>query len=123
LKIILEEARHYNIINNLTGVLLYEEGEFVQILEGNKDDLDLVFKKICASQKHYDIEMILDAPIGGRAFSDWSMGYIKMASDEFVILYENSCREYASVLNNVSSQTRAKILQVIIKLILRSAIP
>lgn len=81
LKPLLKNARTYNQANDLTGVLIYEDGNFLQTLEGPAKEIDLVFEKILSSQKHYNIQVILDANITERSFPNWSMGFIEMPKD------------------------------------------
>jgi hypothetical protein len=68
-------------MHNLTGVLIYEDGNFLQTIEGHPTDIDLVFERISKSQKHHDIQVILDTPILARSFPNWSMGFIDMPKD------------------------------------------
>jgi len=111
LKHILKTARDYNGAHNLTGVLLHEDGNFLQTLEGYKEDLDLVFKKICSSQKHYDIQMILETQITSRSFADWSMGFIEMPKDTFLRLYADGWKENYLALDKAPTHIGAKMIQ------------
>ena len=81
LKTILKNAREYNAKYSLTGVLIFEDGNFLQTIEGLAKDIDLVFERISNSQKHYNVQVILNAPISARSFPNWSMGFIEMPKD------------------------------------------
>jgi hypothetical protein len=89
LKKILDNARDYNEKKDLTGVLIYEDGNFLQTIEGPPKEIDLVFEKILSSQKHFDIQVILDTPILNRSFPNWSMGFIEMPRDSSLRLSAN----------------------------------
>ena len=39
LNAILVQARQYNIAHSITGILLYIDGDFLQVLEGKKEHL------------------------------------------------------------------------------------
>jgi hypothetical protein len=92
LKDMLKQARLYNQLHALTGVLLYEDGNFLQTIEGPEGEIDAVFYRICASARHYDIQLILDAPIEKRSFPNWSMGFIDMPKDKYLRQSANQWR-------------------------------
>jgi hypothetical protein len=56
---ILNSARKNNLKHNVTGVLLYSEGVFIQVLEGNEADVDVIFSKIQADARHKNIITLL----------------------------------------------------------------
>ncbi len=57
-----------NTHNNITGILLYDEGTFIQILEGEELDLNNLFKTIHHDKRHDNITKILDINIRERLF-------------------------------------------------------
>jgi len=73
---ILNSARQNNEKNNLTGVLLYSEGIFIQALEGPDDSVEKTFNnKIAPDPLHKNIIKLLDQSVSGRDFAEWSMGF------------------------------------------------
>ena len=74
---LLTRARESNHNNQITGVLLYAEGTFVQVLEGPRDKLDVVLGKIEQDDRHRDMLVLYRAPIETRGFPDWRMGFQK----------------------------------------------
>lgn len=60
-----------NTNNNITGILLYNEGTFIQILEGKEETLDDLFKIIHRDRRHNNITKILDRRIGERLFKKY----------------------------------------------------
>jgi hypothetical protein len=75
LKAILERARSKNAAASVTGMLLYSEGNFFQVLEGDDATLNELFVAISADPRHKRVTKIIDEPISQRDFSDWSMGF------------------------------------------------
>jgi hypothetical protein len=73
--ILLKQSRDYNSKNNITGVLLYIDGDFIQVLEGNKNVICFLFEKIKKDNRHKGIICVIDKKIPQRQFNDWSMGY------------------------------------------------
>jgi hypothetical protein len=72
---ILTHARAYNGAHGLTGMLLYAEGSFFQVLEGTAEEIDTLFARIGRDPRHRRITRIIREPIRARTFSDWSMGF------------------------------------------------
>lgn len=72
---ILIKARHYNSLNNITGILLFRNGEFLQLLEGDQFDVYFTFKKIRDDKRHNKIKILHESPIEQRLFTGWSMAY------------------------------------------------
>ena len=57
----------------ITGVLLYENQRFMQILEGDKSAVDEIFEVIRNDPRHYGVFVLSQRPILFRQFPDWSM--------------------------------------------------
>lgn len=74
LKAILKSARDNNASLGVTGLLLYIDGGFLQVLEGERDTLHKLYSEIAADPRHWDANLLLDedAP---RNFGDWCMGF------------------------------------------------
>jgi hypothetical protein len=71
---ILAASRRNNAPAGITGMLLYVEGGFMQVLEGEEEAIAAVYARICNDKRHWNAQVLLDrqAP---RAFGDWSMGF------------------------------------------------
>ncbi len=79
---ILVPAKHYNERNNITGMLLYCDGHFIQVLEGSRETVTALFAKIQADERHTMVQKLIEATIEHRCFPDWSMGFHAFDSDE-----------------------------------------
>jgi hypothetical protein len=79
---ILKVARENNAARNISGVLLYSEGTFLQVLEGNEEDLDSIFGEIQKDRRHKNIIALIDEPISEKNFADWSMGFASVKQDK-----------------------------------------
>ena len=71
---ILAASRRNNAGAGVTGMLLYVEGGFMQVLEGEDAAVGAVYDRIAKDKRHWNTLVLLDreAP---RAFSEWSMGF------------------------------------------------
>lgn len=72
---ILDTARENNKVLGVTGMLLYNGGTFLQVLEGERRTITYLYGKICKDQRHFNLNTIVTSPLGERIFNDWSMGY------------------------------------------------
>lgn len=83
LKAVLGIARERNALVGVTGMLLFEGTSFLQILEGDADVLDSLYKKIADDPRHTRQVLLLREPIESRSFGDWTMGYTRFAAGDF----------------------------------------
>ena len=75
---LLEQARRRNAELSLTGILLYKDQSFMQLLEGPKDAVDIVLNSIREDSRHTRFMTILDEATELRSFKDWSMGFANL---------------------------------------------
>ncbi|MBS7564557.1 BLUF domain-containing protein [Mucilaginibacter sp. Bleaf8] len=72
---ILTASRYNNIRHNLTGMLLYGEGTFIQLLEGDPETLKQTYQTIEADSRHHNIIKMAQGEITERYFPEWAMGF------------------------------------------------
>jgi hypothetical protein len=109
---LLEQSRRNNLKHHITGVLLYFEGTFIQVLEGMPEDVDFIYKKIEKDARHKNIIKIVDRPLLERNFPDWTMGFSSLKGapgDKFV-----GYIEYEELLDNPSDHRAVTILKTFI---------
>lgn len=75
---LLNQSRDNNLKLNITGMLLYKSGNFMQMLEGEKQTVLELFETIKKDERHKDVYTILTGDIEKRNFEDWSMGFCNM---------------------------------------------
>ncbi len=75
LRAILDASVRNNLRDQLTGMLLYANGTFLQILEGEASAVAETFTRIRADRRHSDIYELSNATAHGREFGAWSMGF------------------------------------------------
>lgn len=91
---ILGSARESNRRNQITGFLMYHDGQFFQVLEGSEDALRQCFEKICQDTRHKGIIKLLDQPCDERSFSNWNMGLTSLTQFD-----ESAQGHFIDVLN------------------------
>jgi hypothetical protein len=79
---LLAQTRPRNEEQGLSGMLLYSDGNFIQVLEGPDDAVDETFARISADPRHHGILVMLREEITERAFPDWSMGFRALRREE-----------------------------------------
>lgn len=79
---LLHKARSYNAQHDITGILLYTDGSFFQVLEGEEAPVDALFGNISRDARHSQVTLIIREPIRRRAFANWTMGYAEMTAAE-----------------------------------------
>jgi hypothetical protein len=72
---IIERSLINNARLNITGVLAFSSGQFVQILEGAPSDVDPLLATIIADRRHSGVRLMSRHPIGVRSFGSWSMAF------------------------------------------------
>lgn len=82
LDLILQQSRRNNARLGITGILLYAEGSFFQVLGGPADAVDMLYQTIAADPRHCKVTQIIREPIAGRVFQDWTMGYSGLTKAE-----------------------------------------
>jgi len=79
---LLEVARANNSQLGITGILLYDNGSFFQVLEGEPSVVQSLYDKIGTDNRHRAVSKIVYEPIEERDFSEWTMGYAGITREE-----------------------------------------
>lgn len=72
---ILDSSIRHNTPQEVTGLLLYFDGSFMQVLEGEKVAVDETMSRIERDPLHYAITVLTDLKVPHREFGKWSMGF------------------------------------------------
>lgn len=75
LRELLAISRENNLRDELSGMLLYKDGNFMQVLEGRKLKVLTLAEKLRRDTRHKKMFVILEGDIEERAFEGWSMGF------------------------------------------------
>jgi Sensors of blue-light using FAD len=79
---LLQKARQTNETLGLTGMLLYSDRNFFQILEGESAAVNELYEKIIRDERHEQCTLIIREPIARRSFGNWSMGFSHVSPEE-----------------------------------------
>jgi Sensors of blue-light using FAD len=75
LQAMLQETRETNVQVGVTGMLLYKDGSFLQVLEGDEEPVMKLVSRIKADPRHKNFQMLVRGTSEHRLFPDWSMGF------------------------------------------------
>jgi hypothetical protein len=108
---ILTVSRTKNKINNITGMLLYAQGTFIQVLEGEKENLDDLFQSIEKDNRHKNIIKLITGVITQRNFSDWTMAFASVNA-ETLIEFEGFLNPTGPNFLGINNHTTASMLKI-----------
>ncbi|MGB7342580.1 MAG: BLUF domain-containing protein [Pirellulaceae bacterium] len=115
LEILLERARQNNSSLDVTGVLLFVDGTFFQVLEGEPDVVHALYEKIQLDQRHNNVLVLAEREITERNFGQWSMGFVRDQSEieelpGFVNFFSNTEEQHSFVDLHGDSKRISQIL-------------
>ena len=79
---ILTDARAGNQARNVTGALVYVDGIFFQILEGDEEVVGSLMASIASDSRHHSVKVFYEAEVDVRAFESWRMAYLSPTSEQ-----------------------------------------
>lgn len=79
---LLNKARENNRKLDVTGMLLYRDGDFIQLLEGERATVEALYRTIAGDPRHTGATLILEEYATERLFSDWSMGFRDLSNPD-----------------------------------------
>lgn len=81
LQALLRQCRENNTALGITGMLLYKDGNFMQVLEGDETVIRQLLARIRTDPRHAGMMTLLEGS-APREFPDWSMGFQDLQSAE-----------------------------------------
>ena len=73
---ILIRARDNNKKFGISGLLIFHEDTFVQVLEGPKLEIEVLLKKIESDPRHKNMKILLRKELEEKEFDHWAMGFV-----------------------------------------------
>ena len=65
-------------------MLLYSDGNFIQVLEGDQILIDALYNKILMDDRHSGKLKLMEGTLEKRNFPDWSMGFKSLSPEEYL---------------------------------------
>lgn len=82
---VLESSSRHNLLNGVTGMLLYFDGSFMQVLEGGEEAVEETYSRIQQDPRHDSLILIEHGPVEGRSFAYWSMGFRSLNAETLAL--------------------------------------
>lgn len=79
---LLNQSRTNNEKLDITGILLYNRGTFIQLLEGDEDKVKALYAKIDKDPRHKLIFTLMEGHKDERQFPSWSMAFRDLDSPD-----------------------------------------
>ncbi len=97
---IIAEAKQFNTANNITGCLIYNNGYFLQILEGDKEIVMTLLNKIRLDDRNDHLSILSEDQSNFRIFKDWAMAYYHNPKYTNLTSEEQEIKESLLLLSN-----------------------
>lgn len=101
LKTLLQKSRINNTRSDITGMLMYYDGNFAQVLEGKYEEVKALYDIIAQDKRHRNIIKMKDGYQDKRVFPEWSMAFHLLKTENFY--HESGFKEF--VYNKVFDQS------------------
>ncbi|PKP08705.1 MAG: bluf domain protein [Bacteroidetes bacterium HGW-Bacteroidetes-4] len=114
---ILESSIRNNGKIDITGVLLYSDQKFLQVLEGKYKQIIELYDKIKEDKRHKNVVMLSLGSIKERNFPSWQMGSKKISLNDVDFntrMTDEDKLEFKSILSGKKEQSQ-KVIDVIKK--------
>lgn len=79
---ILEQARSGNASKGITGALVYVDGVFLQLLEGEKASVQSLMERIAKDVRHETVTILKAGEIPSAVFTEWTMAYLSATPEQ-----------------------------------------
>lgn len=111
------KANYANRRDDITGCLWFGPRRFFQVLEGQQDKIDRLYRKIRSDTRHHAVKLISYSTIGARQFSRWSLAHVAHQEDQVIeqLIMDYTGSESHPVPEQSNNASRANLLQRIIE--------
>ena len=80
---LLEQSRADNVARRVTGMLLYRQRRFLQLLEGDEAVVRALYATISVDDRHSDMAVLREGRRLFRQFPTWTMAFRDLAAEPF----------------------------------------
>lgn len=82
---LLIQSQRNNTKYGVTGLLLYSDMKFIQVIEGEKQDILNLYDNIKLDIRHNNVSVLVQGNIKKRRYPEWSMYYKTMMPEEVLV--------------------------------------
>ena len=103
---ILYTSLKMNKEHDVTGMLLFSNNTFVQVIEGPQSSIDRLYELLLKDERHKNVVQTLYQRIWERSFPDWQMGFTSETE-----IFLKGTEGYSDFLSNDSAELSDEIRQ------------
>ncbi len=81
---LLAKSNENNARLGISGMLLYKDGNMMQVLEGEEQDVRALYAKIGRDPRHHGLIILLQGKLAAREFAGWSMAFRDLSGPDVV---------------------------------------
>lgn len=107
-----KQVNNFNNSHDITGVLLYAETNFFQLIEGDEKEIKSLFSQIEKDPRHSNIIVFVNKPLDGVAFDGYISRFVTDASKLDASNLETYLR-HVEVLEPKSRKSVDRVLELI----------
>ncbi len=111
---LLHTSRQNNLAADITGLLLYKDGNFMQTLEGPEIAVQTLREKIKRDPRHRKFTILMEGPILERSFGSWSMGFKKITQETLLNVPGYHASDDFSLMSNQFLQNPTRSLNLLL---------
>jgi hypothetical protein len=82
---ILAVAEAHNAVHAVSGVLCQGQGLYLQVLEGERAQVNRLYANLLQDGRHQDVQMLSFEEITDRRYPDWSMAHVVLPDDDAMV--------------------------------------
>lgn len=101
---IMLRSNQYNAANHITGCLIYNNGYFLQILEGDKQIVMTLLNRIKLDDRHNHLAILSEDHTEHRTFKDWAMAFYHNPINSDLNKEEQEIKDSLLKLSNTSQK-------------------
>ena len=75
---LLQQSRANNAGLGISGMLLYRDGNIMQLLEGDEARVRALYAHIAGDRRHHSCQILLTSQSDERMFPEWSMAFRRL---------------------------------------------
>ena len=82
---ILQSARVHNRVAGITGILCQGQGLYIQILEGERSNVNRLYTTLIKDKRHQNVELVSIEEVQTRRFPEWSMAHVVISESDPIV--------------------------------------
>jgi hypothetical protein len=82
---ILQSARVHNRVAGITGILCQGQGLYIQILEGERSNVNRLYATLIKDKRHQNVELVSIEEVQTRSFPEWSMAHVVISESDPIV--------------------------------------